>query len=53
MYISTDSQTVAGVAVGETRDDSKAFEYDHSFWSVDSQDLHFVTQEMVYLYMYM
>lgn len=41
------TQTVDGVAIGETRDDSKEFKYDHSFWSVDKQDLHFVTQEQV------
>ena len=33
--------------MGETRDDSKEFEYDHSYWSVDSQDSHFITQEQV------
>ena len=45
MYVST--QTVDGVAVGEKRDDSKEFKYDHSFWSVDSNDVHFITQEQV------
>ncbi len=40
-------QTVNGVAVGEKRDDSKQFEYDHSYWSVDAQDPHFTTQEQV------
>ena len=48
-WILYNSQTVEGVAVGETRDDSKLFEYDHSFWSVETQDLHFVNQEQVHL----
>lgn len=40
-------KTVSGIAVGETRDDSKEFEYDHSYWSVDTGDDHFVSQEQV------
>lgn len=40
-------QTVSGIAVGETRDDSKEFEYDYSYWSVDTSDDHFVSQEQV------
>ncbi len=35
------------MVVGETRDDSKEFKYDHSFWSVDDKDTHFITQEQV------
>ncbi len=38
---------MSGVAVGQTRDDSKEFEYDHSYWSVDSRDTHFIGQEQV------
>lgn len=41
-------QTVSGLAVGETRDDSKEFEYDHSYWSVDTSDSHFTSQEQVW-----
>lgn len=41
-------QTVSGIAVGETRDDSKEFEYDHSYWSVDTSGDHFVSQEQVH-----
>jgi len=33
--------------VGETRDDSKEFLYDFSYWSVDPRDQHFTTQELV------
>lgn len=40
-------KTVSGIAVGETRDDSKEFEYDHSYWSVDSSNGHFISQEQV------
>ena len=40
-------KTVSGIAVGETRDDSKEFEYDHSYWSVDTRNDHFVSQEQV------
>ena len=40
-------KTVSGIAVGETRDDSKEFEYDHSYWSVDTSDNHFISQEQV------
>ena len=40
-------KTVSGIAVGETRDDSKEFEYDHSYWSVDTSNDHFVSQEQV------
>lgn len=40
-------KTVSGLAVGETRDDSKEFEYDHSYWSVDTSNDHFVSQEQV------
>ena len=33
--------------MGETRDDSKEFVYDHSFLSVDPMDDNFVSQEQV------
>lgn len=38
---------MSGIAVGETRDDSKEFEYDHSYWSVNASDDHFISQEQV------
>jgi hypothetical protein len=40
-------QSVAGIAIGETRDQSKEFVYDYSYWSVDPKDAHFVSQEKV------
>ena len=40
-------QFVAGIAVGETRDQSKEFVYDYSYWSFDPRDAHFVSQEKV------
>ena len=37
----------SGVAVGEFRDASKEFVYDHSYWSVHKTDRHFASQEQV------
>ncbi|XP_019864249.1 PREDICTED: kinesin-like protein KIF16B, partial [Amphimedon queenslandica] len=38
----------AAVAVGEMRDASKEFIYDHSYWSVSSDDSHFASQEQIF-----
>lgn len=40
-------QTTSGVAIGETKDRSKEFVYDHSYWSVNPQDTHYISQEQV------
>ena len=40
-------QTRGGIAVGETKDDSKQFKYDFSYWSVHPTDAHYVSQEQV------
>ena len=45
-------QSRAGVAVGDVKDASIGFQYDFSYWSVDTSDTHFVTQEQVRIYMY-
>ena len=42
-------QSRAGVAVGDVKDASIGFQYDFSYWSVDTSDSHFVTQEQVYI----
>lgn len=41
------SQSREGVIVGEMKDASKQFVYDHSYWSVDPRDTHYITQEQV------
>ena len=41
------AQTTSGVAIGETKDRSKEFVYDHSYWSVEPQDTHYISQEQV------
>jgi kinesin family protein 16B len=38
----------SGVAVGELRDASKEFIYDHSYWSVYKDDPHFTSQEQIF-----
>lgn len=38
----------AGITVGELRDASKVFVYDHSYWSVNKSDHHFASQEQIF-----